>query len=743
MKISQKLLYLGAFVTSLFYLSWRLIMTIPWHDSWFALIFGVLLWGSELVSSITAFIIISNKHKDFKLEKPEIAPERYPDVDVLIATHNEDPDLLYKTVNACTYMHYSDKSKVHIYVCDDTDRPEVAALAKELGVGYFGLSDNKDAKSGNYNNALNQTSSPLVATFDADMIPYSEFLLETVPYFVEQVEADANDEELDKAPIGLIQTPQSFYNEDIFQYNLFSEDTLPNEQDFFSKGINNFNSACGSAFYTGSNTVLYRKAIDDAGGFPTDTITEDFELGARMNIEGYVNYSIDAPMASGLTPTDLKSVIKQRIRWGRGVIKSSYNVNIFFNPKFSFAQKVVYLNSYLYWWSFFRRMIYILAPILFAAFDIRVVVSNIWLLLLFGFPAYGLTRLAMRDVSKEYRTQIWGEIVETIFAPYLTIPFLLEAFGISEKKFKVTKKVSDNSWTLRLYALPYIILWSLSVYGLIRFNDGKFGSELFYGSVISFWLIHHIINLTFAIFCAVGRPSYRAFVRFPVDETINIKVDGWAYQVHVADISETGISFKTDLALYLPKDKDITLYLKSQDYKAKAKGRVVRVISDENEWLYGLHFVSVPESEKREFYQYIYDRINHNLPQVRDTWMSVWDDLLENILRRLPVERREATPYDRMALPKVNVNEIVHIGKEAYKLQYSNYYYMTFVGKLKQDTDEEQELTFDYKGMDVKLDFVSYDKEANKSLYQVTNLASLAKTPQFKQLASEWKGQVA
>lgn len=572
MKISQKLLYLGAFVTSLFYLSWRLIMTIPWHDSWFALIFGVLLWGSELVSSITAFIITSNKHKDFKLEKPEIAPERYPDVDVLIATHNEDPDLLYKTVNACTYMHYPDKSKVHIYVCDDTDRPEVAALAKELGVGYFGLSDNKDAKSGNYNNALNQTSSPLVATFDADMIPYSEFLLETVPYFVEQVEADANDEELDKAPIGLIQTPQSFYNEDIFQYHLFSEGTLPNEQDFFSKGINNFNSACGSAFYTGSNTVLYRKAIDDAGGFPTDTITEDFELGARMNIEGYVNYSTDAPMASGLT------------------------------------------------------------------------------------------RLAMCDVSKEYRTQIWGEIVETIFAPYLTIPFLLEAFGISEKKFKVTKKVSDNSWTLRLYALPYIILWSLSVYGLIRFNYGKFGSELFYGSVISFWLIHHIINLTFAIFCAVGRPSYRAFVRFPVDETINIKVDGWAYQVHVADISETGISFKTDLALYLPKDKDITLYLKSQDYKAKAKGRVVRVISDENEWLYGLHFVSVPESEKREFYQYIYDRINYNLPQVQDTWMSVWDDLLENILRRLPVERREATPYDRMTLPKVNVNEILPIG---------------------------------------------------------------------------------
>ena len=50
----------------------------------------------------------------FELEKPEIAKERYPDVDVLIATHNEDPELLYKTINACTFMEYPDKSKVHI-----------------------------------------------------------------------------------------------------------------------------------------------------------------------------------------------------------------------------------------------------------------------------------------------------------------------------------------------------------------------------------------------------------------------------------------------------------------------------------------------------------------------------------------------------------------------------------------------------------------------------------------------------
>ena len=61
------------FVTTAFYLTWRLVATIPWHDSWFALIFGILLWGSEVVSAITGYILIWNKQKDFELKKPEIA----------------------------------------------------------------------------------------------------------------------------------------------------------------------------------------------------------------------------------------------------------------------------------------------------------------------------------------------------------------------------------------------------------------------------------------------------------------------------------------------------------------------------------------------------------------------------------------------------------------------------------------------------------------------------------------------
>lgn len=741
MKTSKRILYFVAFVTTAFYLTWRLVATIPWHDSWFALIFGILLWGSEVVSAITGYILIWNKQKDFELEKPEIAKERYPDVDVLIATHNEDPELLYKTINACTFMEYPDKSKVHIYVCDDTNRLEVAKLADELGVGYFGLADNKDAKSGNYNNALRQTSSPLVATFDADMIPYREFLLETVPYFVEQVEAYENGDDYDKSKVGLIQTPQSFYNADIFQFNLFSESTLPNEQDFFSKEINVCNNSHGAAVYTGSNTVIFRKAIEDVGGFPTDTITEDFELGVRMNAAGYVNYSTKSPMASGLTPTDLKSVIKQRARWGRGVIRSSYNMNIFFNPKLTKGQRIVYINGYLYWWSFFRRLLYILAPILYTVFHVRVVVSNIWLLFLFWLPSYALTHLSMREVSKQYRTQVWGEIVETIFAPYLFIPMMLESFGISDKKFKVTRKGNDTSWTLYLYALPYLVLWGLAVYGLVTFNYGRFGSELFYGSIISFWLIYHIINLTFAIFCALGRPIYRSSERFTVDEAMVIEVDDDSYQVRVCDISETGISFYTDLPLYLPKEKELTLNLQSRDYHARVKGHVVRVFAIDNGWRYGVQFSEILEADKREFYQYIYDRINHNLPKEKDPWMTTWDDLFENFSQRFQNNERPVSAYDQVAFPKVRVNEEVQVAGKKCQLRKTDYYYMTFSGKLT-NPKKGPNVAFTYKDLPIQLTFVSYDIDRDESLYRVTNLADLDSLPAFKALANEWRGRV-
>ena len=76
---------------------------------------------------------------------------------------------------------------------------------------------------------------------------------------------------------------------------------------------------------------------------------------------------------------------------------------------------------------------------------------------------------------------------------------MLESFGISDKKFKVTRR-NDTSWTLHLYALPYLVYGGLAVYGLVTLTMENLVQSFFYGSIISFWLTYHIINLTFLRF---------------------------------------------------------------------------------------------------------------------------------------------------------------------------------------------------------------------------------------------------
>ena len=138
-----------------------------------------------------------------------------------------------RTVNGCVHLKYPDPKKVHIWICDDNRRGEMRALAEEMGVGYFDRPDNKGAKAGNLNHALSLTSAPYVVTLDADMIPKSDFLLKTIPYFVDAEERNRKLPEDKRMPLGLLQTPQCFYDPDVFQHALYSEKRVPNEQDFF------------------------------------------------------------------------------------------------------------------------------------------------------------------------------------------------------------------------------------------------------------------------------------------------------------------------------------------------------------------------------------------------------------------------------------------------------------------------------------------------------------------------------
>lgn len=653
----QNLFFSLAVILTLIYLGWRILFTLPFDDGIPQVIFGTLLISAEVITSFTTFELYYRKFKsdDFILPFPEVSESEYPHVDVFIATHNESLDILFKTANACTFMDYPDKDKVHIYFCDDGNRPTVAKLAEELGIGYLGLANNKHAKSGNYNNALYKTDSPLIATFDADMIPQHTFLMKTVPYFFLPTYIQDNDtglwrkrteEELKDAPrIGLIQTPQSFYNPDLFQFNLYCEGTVPNEQDFFSREVNIMRNSSNAIAYTGSNTVILRQAMVDIGGFPTQTITEDFEVSIRIQQEKYTTYATSEVQAAGLTTTDFKSMIKQRKRWARGIIQSLQNTRAILSPKLTLAGRVTYLCSYLYWLSFFNRLVFIMAPIMFALFDFRVVDGTFIELLLFWLPSYFFYSYSFRFLSSKVRSNRWSQIIDTIFGPYMIICVFLETLGIRETTFKVTSKERTERSDI-VYAIPHMLLIVLSVLAIIRFTAGKYGWALFYSSIIIFWLCYNLIALTYAIFFMAGRKVYRRSERIQASVPIEVHWGNHVIPATTVDLSDEGMLFVRDIPCFLPAEQQFTIIIQSDRYRSNVSAKLAYAKQREGKWYYAVTLTPIDEENKRQYFQLVYDR-PHSLPLETDPWSTVTDDIKRNILRRLHITppKRETHPY--------------------------------------------------------------------------------------------------
>lgn len=619
---------------TIIYLIWRTLYTVPLHDGIISAVAGISLLVVEIVGMFKAFVHYFNMHRIENHPVPVVPLEEYPDVDVFIATYNEPTELLYKTINGCVHMDYPDKSKVHIYICDDGRRAEVRQLAEQMHVNYLDREDNKGAKAGNLNHALSVTSSPLIATFDADVIPRHEFLLDTVAYFVDQEIKNRELEEKDRIKIGFIQTPQSFYNPDLFQFNLFSESRIPNEQDYFYKDVQVARNKSNCVIYGGSNTVISREALNDVGGFFTKSITEDFATGIKIQQKGYICYAINKVLASGLSPTDLKSLINQRIRWGRGCIQTGRRVHICLSRHLSLAQKANYLASIWYWYASWKRLIYIMSPILFATFSVLVVKCSLIEVLIFWLPMYISSNISLKMMSRNIRTTKWTNLYETTIFPFMMIPVLLETFGISMKKFKVTQKdAKQNKKKDWVYAIPHTILIILSVIGIANCIRWTFTTGRIDYFVILFWLFVNLFNLVMSLFFVMGRNAVRKNERQVAEIPCTITARYGSYKGVTRDISEGGVAVIIPYAFDVDEEEICGIQLDSDRYHAAIEGKIVSVTKSKQGWCYVFGVTGLKDS-RQDFLQLIYDR-EPSLPDNLDESLSSFDDLRLNITRRV------------------------------------------------------------------------------------------------------------
>lgn len=420
-----------------------------------------------------------------------------PDVDVFVTACREPEELLENTLKACRGLQYP-KDRLHIWVLDDGDSPQLEKIAKCLEIGYITRKEHKGAKAGNLNHALGLTKAPLLVIIDADMAPRPDFLMKTVPYFLQE---DGEGNPIERTKIGFLQTPQAFRNEDLWQSVFHAGRRIPNEQENFYRNLEPSRNAANAVVFGGSNAVLLRRAVEETGGFCEGTLTEDYATGLKIQKAGYQGLAIDEVLAEGLSADNLKSLIKQRERWARGTIQTVHSCGLF-EKGFTFSQRINIIASISYWYFPLEKLIFFLAPLFFPLFGIPLLEAELSQMLLHYLPLYILSCVGMCFFSGSHYNLSnirWSYIYDMSLPPFLLIPILKESFGIRETKFAVTGFAGKRKSWHWYYPIPFVILYLLSIVALcktgIMISKMRSGGYFF----LLFWQLVNLYYMSFEI----------------------------------------------------------------------------------------------------------------------------------------------------------------------------------------------------------------------------------------------------
>ncbi len=515
------------------YLLWRALYTLPFSYGAASAVLGLLLLGAELVGffqSLVFRIIFIRPNRTPPHTLAEWAEP--PTVDVLIATYNEDMSILRKTIIACQNLDYPPE-KLSIVLCDDGNRESARALCEELGVIHMTRSDHAHAKAGNLNNALAHTRGEFVMLLDADMVPKSSFLQKTMGYLAD-------------GKVSFVQTPQIFYNPDPFQFNLHLNRRIPNEQDLFMLDIQAARANFNAVMHVGTNAVFRRSALEDIGGIPTGTITEDMATGMLLQARGYQSVFVKEVLCTGLSVESFSDLIRQRERWCRGNIQVAKKWNPLTTKGLTFAQRAIYLDGLVYWFFGIQKIIYIVCPLIYLIFSTVILQASAQDLVRFWLPSYLASFLSYRVLSRDNRSLVWRHIYEVAMAPHLALAALVEAVFARPIPFRVTPKGlnSDRPTFAWQTSLPFLFLmlatvlaWGIPV-RTAAFRPGDVSSFM----INVAWSLYNAVAIGMSILVCVERPRKRTAERTVPDEPVTVQLG--ANACRIADISEAGVQLE-------------------------------------------------------------------------------------------------------------------------------------------------------------------------------------------------------
>ena len=503
--------------------------------------------------------------------------DNWPAVDLLIPTYNEPLSVVRFTALAAMNIDWP-ADKLNVYILDDGKREEFRKFAEDAGIGYMTRDDNKHAKAGNINRALDRLDAPFVAIFDSDHVPTRSFLQVTLGWFLRD------------RKLAMLQTPHHFYSPDPFERNLDQFRVIPNEGELFYGIVQDGNDFWNATFFCGSCAVLRRTALDEIGGIAVETVTEDAHTSLRMQMNGWNTAYINIPQAAGLATERLSGHVKQRIRWARGMIQILRTDNPLFAPGLKAAQRLCYFNAMTHFLYALPRLIFLTAPLIYLVLG-HTNVPGYWAAILaYAFPHLILSSLTNSRIQGQHRHSFWNEIYETVLAPYIFLPTMLALLNPKLGSFNVTAKggVVNRSFFDTRIAQPFLLMLFLNFIGLLMAIPRYFAINLwpfntFYdgthpGTIVMnvIWTCFNIVILGVATAVAWESQQRRQTVRVAMNVPADVVLaDGTVVQGVTADLSSGGVRIDIDRSFTALPGEAVKVVFPVLDGDATLPGTVI------------------------------------------------------------------------------------------------------------------------------------------------------------------------
>jgi cellulose synthase/poly-beta-1,6-N-acetylglucosamine synthase-like glycosyltransferase len=247
---------------------------------------------------------------------PKARFEELPRVTVQIPSYNE-MYVIERVIDAvCAFDYPGDRLDIQV-LDDSTDETQtIARNAVErwrslgLDIQYIHRDDRSGFKAGALENGMRTAKGEFFAIFDADFVPDTDFLKKVIHHFTDpQIGmVQARWEHLNREYSFLTKT-QAIFLDGHFMLESFTR--------FLSGRFFNFNGTAG---------MLRRRAIEEAGGWEHDTLTEDLDLSYRAQMKGWKFIFLPNVPVEAELPVEMNSFKAQQCRWAKGAMQTSKKV---------------------------------------------------------------------------------------------------------------------------------------------------------------------------------------------------------------------------------------------------------------------------------------------------------------------------------------------------------------------------------------------------------------------------------